>query len=76
MKMPSLPTHHYDAGGVGEVFESTKHFWTLRSKFWLWSVITETQHILTELIQKMSREIKGITYPGGSFSKILHNCTV
>ena len=32
MKIHSLSTHHYDDGGVGKVFESTKHFWSLRGK--------------------------------------------
>ena len=31
-KMYSLSTHPYADGGVGEVFESTKHFWSLRGK--------------------------------------------
>ena len=30
MQIPSLSTHHYADGGVGEVFESTKHFWSLK----------------------------------------------
>ena len=28
-------THYLLDGGVGEVFESTKHFWSLRGKQWL-----------------------------------------
>ena len=32
MKIHSLSTHHYADGGVGEVFESTKHFWSFRGK--------------------------------------------
>ena len=32
MKIHSLSTHHYTDGGTGEVFESTKHFWSLKSK--------------------------------------------
>ena len=29
MKIHSLSTHPHDDGGVGEVCESTKHFWSL-----------------------------------------------
>ena len=32
MKLHSLSSHHYADGGVGEVFESTKHIWSLRGK--------------------------------------------
>ena len=32
MTIHSLSTHHYVDGGVGEVFESTKHFCSLRGK--------------------------------------------
>ena len=32
MEIHSLSTHHYADGGVGEVFESTKHFRSLRGK--------------------------------------------
>ena len=32
MKMHSLATHHDADGGVGEVCESTEHFWSLRGK--------------------------------------------
>ena len=31
-KNHSLSTHHSSGGGVGEVFDSTKHFWSLRGK--------------------------------------------
>ena len=30
MKIQSFSTHHYVNGGLGEVFESTKPFWSLR----------------------------------------------
>ena len=30
MNIHSSPTHQYADGRVGEVFESTKHFWSLR----------------------------------------------
>ena len=30
MKIHSLSSHHYAHGGVGEVFESKKHFWSFR----------------------------------------------
>ena len=30
MKFHSLSTHHYADGGVGDVFESTKHFLSFR----------------------------------------------
>ena len=30
MKIHSLSTHHYVYGGVGEVFECIKHFWSFR----------------------------------------------
>ena len=33
MKIHSLPSHHYADGGVGEVFKSTKHLWSIRGKF-------------------------------------------
>ena len=33
MRMYPLSTHHNADGGVGEVFESTKHFWSFRGKF-------------------------------------------
>ena len=29
MRMHSSSTRHYADGGVGEVFESTKHFWSV-----------------------------------------------
>ena len=32
IEMHSLSTQHYADGKVGEVFESTKHFWSLRGK--------------------------------------------
>ena len=32
MKIHSWSTHHYADGGVGEVFESTKRFWSFRDK--------------------------------------------
>ena len=32
LKIPSLSTHHYADGGVGEVFESIKHFRSFRCK--------------------------------------------
>ena len=31
MKIHSIFTHHYTDGGVGEAFESTKHFRTVKS---------------------------------------------
>ena len=30
MKIQSLSTPHYADGGMGEEFESTKHFWSLK----------------------------------------------
>ena len=32
MRIHSLSTRHYADGGVCEVLESTKHFWSLRGK--------------------------------------------
>ena len=32
LKIHSLSSHHYADGGAGEVFKSTKHFWSLRGK--------------------------------------------
>ena len=34
MKIQSISSHHYADGGVGEVFESTRHFWSFRGKLY------------------------------------------
>ena len=39
MKMHSLSTHHCGDGGGGEVFESTKHFWSFSVRQCSWLVI-------------------------------------
>ena len=58
MKILSLSTHHYADGGLGKVFESTKHFKSLNGKAESNTIeVTKTSDIIKQRQRKQDASI-------------------